>query len=94
MNHLIPHLPFMKSHGIHQAELLKHCQVTVDRHKIDIRSGLDQTRMHLSHCNGECIPLKNGKYGLSGLRQLFPTGLETLRDRSFHVTSYMQVGCI
>lgn len=94
MHHFIAHLSFLKSDGIHQTELLEHRQVTVDRHKIDIRFGLDQTRMHLSHCNGECIPLKNGKNGLPGPRQLLSACLETLRDRSFHVTPYMQVDCI
>jgi len=93
MNHLIPHLPFMKPDGIHQTKLLEHGQVTVNRHKIDTGFGLNHTRVHLGHCNRECIALENGENGLSGLRQLLPASLETLRDRSFHGTSYMQLNC-
>ncbi len=94
MNHFIAHLSFMESDGIHQTQLLEHRQVTIDRYKIDIRSGLDQPRMHLSCGNGERVSVKNGKNGLSGLRQLLPACLETFSNRGFHVTSYMQVDCI
>lgn len=86
MHHFIPHLSFLKSDGIHQTELLEHRQVPVDCHKIDIRFVLDQTRMHLRHCNGERVSVKNGKNGLSGLRKLLPACLETFSNRGFHVT--------
>ncbi len=68
MHHFVAHLSFLESDGVHQTELLEHRKVTVDRHKIDIRFGFGQTRMHLSYRNGESVLLKNSQNSLSGFR--------------------------
>ena len=94
MADFIAHLPFMKSDGTHQTQLLEHREIAIYRHEISLCPSLDQARMYLCRRNRECALLQNGENGLSGLRNLLPARLEALTDRSFHITSYMQVGCI